>query len=430
MFRYCEMKKFLLFLLLLLPFNFGCNGGGGSADYEGVIPGTLDISVVESGLEQPTRIKISPDGGFILVAQLNGGVVVFRRDSGGWKRQGALFFDLGGLGVPDNSGLTGLFFGADFDPGSPDPLQRDVFLSYQRDVFGVNRNRITRVTFTKQGEDFVGTDPAVIYQAPQPAAPFHQIQDGIGIIYEGAPHILVSIGDAFKPVDSLDITKEGRGKLLLMQRDGADPLGPRPYPASPKVQVIGLRNTYGIAMAPEDVDSRRRVIGVENGKQFQDRIWFLEAVDFGHEVDGRVSLGYTGSDTDAGWTTNPDVNAPGASKPEAVLALISPVVSPGSVSFHPGGGIIPASGSGQASFLAVYFGGNASVDNSPGKQIVLVVIDNLDAQPLVSLTPIVQRTEEALGGPGNPIALDVDIVTGEFYFADFVTGKLYRVRLT
>jgi hypothetical protein len=397
------------------------------SDYEEIIPGTFDISAMTDALSQPTRIKISPDRNFMFVAQLDGDVALFVRDDCNWVLQENLFFDLGNLMVSGERGLTGLFFGANFDPESPDPLTRDIFLTYQARDGDVFRNRITRVTFDKQQDDFVGTDATLIYEGPQPPSSAHQIQDGIGFIYQGAPHFLVSIGDGSVFGDSLDISKEGHGKLLLMQRDGSDPLGPRPFPSAPKIQAIGIRNVYGIAMIPESIDPRRRILGVENGNAFQDRIWLLEIVDFDLEINGQVSLGYKGSDVGLSWSSVPDVNAPGDVKPEGVLALISPVVAPTSVSIHPGGGIIPPPGNNKLSFVIVYFGKTFSSGNSPGKQVVLAVIENLDSQPSITLTPIIHRKDEVAEIEGNPLPLDADPLTGEFYFADAVTGKLYRV---
>lgn len=437
------MRAIPIFLIVFLFLKLGCNDGDQNngdqtncivdtssevnSEYEEIVPDTFDITVLDNSLALPTRIKISPDRSFIFIAQLEGNVTLFVRERCNWIKQEELFFDLGDLNVEGERGLTGLFFGANFEPDSSDPVNRDIFLTYQSFDGQGFRNRIKRVTFAREGDTFIGTNETLIYEGPQPSAPAHQIQDGIGFIYQGAPHILVGIGDGFAPQDALDISKEGHGKLLLMQSDGSDPLGPRPFPTAPKIQAIGIRNVYGIAMIPEKIDPRRRIIGVENGNSFQDRIWLLEVVDFGLEVNGQVSFGYTGSDQDLGWTSVPDINSPRNAKPEGVLALLSPIVSPNSVSFHPGGGIIPTSGNNNVSFLIVYFGLTFSTGNAPGKQVVLAVIDNLDTQPSITLTPLIQRKEAVEDLVGNPLPLAVDEETGEFFFADVVAGTLYRV---
>lgn len=396
-------------------------------EYEEVIPNSFDISLIANELGPITRIKFTPDGQFLLVSYLYGPIDIFTRNGSEWVKQEIPFFDLGDLGTTGERGITGLFLGAEFDAASPDLERRDVFVAYQAFNGTTFKNRITRVTFQQQGELYVGTNGTLIYESPQSTGSAHQIQDGIGFLYEGASHFLVSVGDGFAPEEALDPTVEGNGKLLLMQRDGSDPLGARPFPSgASKVQAIGVRNAYGIAMAPETIDPRQRILGVENGNGTDDRIWFVEAVDFGHEVDGQVSLGYTGADNDPTWTTVEDVNTPGPTKNEAVLSLLG-IVSPTSVAYHPGAGVIPPSSPSQASFIAAYFGPSPdSLGGSSDSSINLLVVDNLSGQPTISLTKVVQRVAGTTFS--GLTALDVDTSTGEFCFGDLLSGKLYRVK--
>ncbi len=397
--------------------------------YVGVENMSINVTLMDDTLKMPTRIKISADGKYMFVAELySGEVILYVREDSYWHRQKMPFYDVGDLNVEGERGMTGLFFGAGFDPDAEDPVLRDVFVTYQIYENDKFRNRITRVTFTKtKNGTYSGADPQMIYEGPRPGSSAHQIQDGIGFEYEGAPHILVSIGDGKMRSFALNASREGNGKLLLMQRDGSDPLGPRPFPEYPNVQAIGLRNTYGILMLPASIDSRRRIFGAENGESKNDRLWFLEAVDFGHEEDAQVSLGWSGSDSDRGWTSVIDVNTPGPIKPEAVVALLSsPIVSPTSVSLHPGKGVIPKSKENEASILIVYYGKTGSKENKPGKEIVLGHLTNLGNQPFLDLIPIIERSPEAEGTLGNPVAMDVDPTTGDIYFADIITGELYR----
>jgi len=99
-----------------------------------VTPDTFDLSVIALGLNLPTRIKISPDGQFMFISELSGNVILFVKSGDEWNRQDTLFYDLGDLEVTGERGLTALFFGANFDPKSPDSEDRDVFLSYQIQV--------------------------------------------------------------------------------------------------------------------------------------------------------------------------------------------------------------------------------------------------------------------------------------------------------
>ncbi|HKX12594.1 MAG TPA: PQQ-dependent sugar dehydrogenase [bacterium] len=407
-------------------------------DYVESSPGTFRIGILDSGLIAPTRLKISPDGNLLFAAELAGKVWVYRKIGDQWLRQDAPFYDVGDLsgGLVEERGMTGLFFGADFDPDSSDPLHREVFLTYQRldSGDGLYKNRITRVTLTLEDDDYLGSAPALIYQAPQPVPEgefgSHQIQDGIGFTYEGAPHFLVAVSDGFVGEDALDESVEGRGKILLLQRDGGDPLGPRPF-ANPRIQAIGIRNPYSLNFLPETVDPRRRILGMENGNAEQDRLWLLELVDFDHANDAPVSLGYTGSDSDLGWTQIPDLNSLSTPSEEGVLTVVHPRTSPVCADLHPGGGPIPLPGANEVVFVATEFGDTRGTNDS-GRDIVMGVIQNLDGQPALKeiagnkLTRIIQRAPAAIGQVGNPLALAVDPANGDILFADIFTGVLYR----
>lgn len=392
--------------------------------YQATTPGSFELTKVSTSFI-PTRIKITSDGQWMFVAQLGGQVLVLKKDGEDWIKQETYFYDLGDLGVQGERGLTGLFFGANFNLESEDNTERDIFLSYQQKVNGEFLNRITRVTATMQDGELYGMDAKQIYEGPQPSSEAHQIQDGISFMYEGAPHFLVAVGDGFETADALNPEIEGHGKLLLMQRDGSNPLGPRPWPEHPKLAAIGVRNTYGISMLPESVDSRRRVLGVENGNGTNDRIWFLEAIDFGHEFDEQVNLGYDGSDESDSWVSVLDVNA-GFIKPESVLELITPIHAPTSVAFHPGGGIIPkAVANSQASFIVACYGKSNSGSNDI-KGIYKLEVSNLGNQPGSNFERIIERLPSAEGSQGAPVAMDVDLSTGDIYFADIVTGEINR----
>ncbi len=402
-----------------------------SENYVETIPESLDVMLLDQSLVAPTRIKISPDGALMFVAELGGKVWLYQKNSGRWVKQQAVFYDSGEIGanLSDQRGMTGLFFGATFDWTSANPLHREIFLTYEQLVGAEYFNRISRVTLSVQGMDIVATDAQQIYQAPEPVPSpglgSHQIQDGIGLEYEGAPHLLVSIGDGFIGADALDETKEGRGKFLLMQRDGSDPLGARPF-SRPKIQAIGARNVYGMVMLPDSLDPKRRVLALENGNATNDRIWLLELLDFDHAVDAALSLGYTGSDEEETWTTVPDLNNPGPPQLQGALKIINPVEAPVCVSLHPGAGIIPPAGENQAVFVATFFGKTLGTTDH-GRAVMLGIIDQLDSQPeLSSLSRIIQRTPAAVGEFGNPLALDVDPSSGDLLFADVVTGELHQ----
>ncbi|HEX5035418.1 MAG TPA: PQQ-dependent sugar dehydrogenase, partial [bacterium] len=415
------------------------NGTGDACDlplaefYEPAVPGSLKIFQLDQ-VDLPTRLKISPDGSLLFVAELGGKVQVYNRVNDTWVRQTNPFLEvsLGGLDVSEERGMTGLFLGVDFDPHSPDPLRRDLFVTYQFLDGGDFVNRIARVTVNRSGENWTAGGFLVIYEGPDPinsasSIGAHQIQDGLSLSYGGLPHLLVAIGDGFFPASATDESKESLGKILLMQRDGSPAAGDRPF-ANEFIQAKGIRNVYSMALLPEELDPRRRVLAVENGAGFQDRIWLLELIDFGHETDLGINLGWNGDDSSAAWEFISDFNTPGPFDTEGVLRLLDPPVSPTGLALHPGRGIVSAPPN-QAAFVAAYFGPTfCTGDDCPGKEIVAGSLGNFGNQPTIdSLTTIVRRSAAGQEKLGNPTALAVDPLSGDILFADIVTGEIDRI---
>lgn len=414
------------------------NGIGDACDlptaqfYEAVTPGSLKILKLDQ-VTLPTRLKISPDGKLMFVSELSGRVHVYDRVNDSWVRQSTPFMqvNLGGLDISQERGMTGLFFGVDFDAHSSDPLRRDLFVTYQFLDGSDFVNRISRVTVSRSGNLWVAENADMIYQGPNPlnqSYPIgaHQIQDGFSLEYEGLPHLLVSIGDGFLPANATDESFESLGKILLMQRDGSSAAGTRPF-ANPYIQGKGIRNVFSMLLLPEELDSRRRVLGFENGSDFQDRIWLLELIDFGHETDEAINLGWNGNDQATSWTSIPDLNTPGAFSTQGVLRLISPTVAPTSAALHPGKGII-APPPGQVGFVVTLFGPTFCTSNCQGKNIMAGSVGNFGNQPGIdNFFPIVRRSAFEPDQLSNPIALDVDPLSGDLFFADIVNGEIDRV---
>lgn len=400
--------------------------------YEAVSPGTLKILKLDQ-VSLPTRLKISPDGSLMFVSELSGKVHVFDRVNDSWVRQASPFMEinLGGLDISEERGMTGLFFGVDFDADSSDPLRRDLFVTYQFLDGSDFVNRISRVTVSRSAGQWIAENAEMIYEGPNPlnqTYPIgaHQIQDGFSVDYEGSAHLLVSIGDGFLPATATDESFESLGKILLMKRDGSPAAGARPF-ANPYLQGKGIRNVFSMAILPEALDPRRRVLGLENGSDFQDRIWLLELIDFGHETDAGINLGWNGNDQDLSWTSIPDLNTPGAFSTQGVLRLISPTVAPTSLALHPGRGLI-APPPGQVGFVATLFGPTFCTGTCSGKQIVAGSVGNFGNQPGIdNFFPIVKRSSVDPSALSNPIALDVDPQSGDLFFADIVSGEIDRV---
>ncbi len=413
------------------------DGSGDACDlptaefYEAAIPDSLKILKLDQ-VNLPTRLKISPDGSLLFVAELGGKVHVFDRVNDTWVRQTTSFLEvnLGGLNTSEERGMTGLFLGVDFDPNSSDPLRRDLFVTYQFLDGSDFVNRIGRVTVNRSGANWVAGAFTMIYEGPDPinsasSIGAHQIQDGFSLSYEGLPHLLVAIGDGFFAASATDESKESLGKILLMQRDGSPAAGTRPF-ANVFLQAKGLRNVYSMVLLPESLDPRRRVLGVENGAGFQDRIWFLELIDFGHETDLGINLGWNGDDSAASWTSIPDLNTPGPFDNEGVMRLLSPTVSPTGLALHPGRGVVSAPPN-QAAFVAALFGPTSCTD-CRGREIVAGSLGNFGNQPSIdNLETIVRRSAAGESELGNPTALDIDPLSGDILFADIVSGEIDRI---
>jgi hypothetical protein len=380
--------------------------------YEEAIRGTLNISLIGT-LQLPTRIKITPDNKHMLVAELYGNIWAYARKNSTWVKQQTPFYTVDIKNPEGERGLTGMFFGEN----------NELFLTYQTFEGDDYYDRITRVTYTENNGIITATNPTIIYTAPQPSGQAHQIQDGISFEYQGKQHIMVSLGDAWHAEDAINESIESHGKILLMQADGSNPLGKRPF-ENPKIQAIGIRNIYNMILLPENIDKKRRILAAENGQHKNDRIWLLELIDFDDSSNKKFKLNWNGTDSGEHWERLKDRNGT-----EGVIALITPAVGPTSIVLHPGKGIIPQTNTENVSFLLGYFGETLAKDNE-NKYIMLGVIKNLTTQPKAALTPLIKRADYANGTLGNIVPVEVDTQTGDILFADIMTGELDRAEIT
>lgn len=392
--------------------------------------GRLQLEVVDCGLALPSRMRFSPAGDFLLVAQLRGVVEAFLRQGDRFEALESPLYDLGELGVRDEAGLTSIFFGAQFDLDAPEPERRDLFLNYQRRQGRRNQNVIRRVTLARTPDGLEARDPVDIFVAADQTDQAHQIQDGVGLIHEGAPHILVAVGDAKEPDTARDPSGPN-GTFQLMRRDGQPPLGERPWPQFPSTHAIGVRNTYGFLHLPAEIDPRRGLVGFDNGNSDIDRAWLVRPFP----TSGRpapLDLGYTGDDFAPSWTefADPHTRSALGGERRAVFMTFSPPLSPTSVAIHPGGGGIPQTRQGTVSLLVSMFGRSGEQTWTPGKTIDLVTLTNIEGAALqANRRVVVERRPETEGTYRHPVALDVDPVTKDTYFADIITGDLMRLRI-
>ncbi len=398
------------------------------AHYE-VAPGyNFRVKVFAENLGQITRIKITPDGNTMLVSTLAENIYAFRKnEQGEFVKQDTPFFSLktGLPGFPpEESGLSGMVLGADFDGSTGSPSdRRDIFLLHTA-VAGeeILKNRITRITFTEKPEGVFGENPVQIFEGNTDSELSHQIQGGVGLMIQEKPHLLFNIGDAVNAKQSHDLSKEA-GKVMLIQRDGSAPLGPRPYPRFPKVQAIGLRNAFDIAVNPFD-PLKRFAIG-DTGTDRFDRFLYGKVIDLDGKKQNPIDLRWDGSNESLEKEV-PDTNTKGA--PDMALHRWDPTETLDDVVFYSGGtGGIPGSNASTSYILLALWGKTGSTELTPGKAVKLGVLTGFDAQPTLELRDFIRRAPAGEGKMGHPLGVGVDPKTKIIYFGDILEGRIYKV---
>lgn len=376
----------------------------------------LTVSIFDDAMPQITQIEITPDGNYMLVGTLDGTIWVYQRVDGVFKRQTDPFFTVKTSQPgfpPQEAGLTGVVLGADFETSG------DVFFNYsfakEKKSF---RNRVTRVTFTKRDDRVVGTNPQQIFEANTPGTGSHQIQDGVGVIVGGKPHLLFTVGEGFKSGQALDPEKEA-GKVMLIHRDGTAPVGERPFPNAPKVQALGIRNAPAIGKNPLN---GKIAIG-DTGPNDYDRFLYGKLYDADGKNTQKLSFNWDGSE-DSLKKGAPDLYE---NNNEMVLYRWTPTETAVNIVFyeHPS---LPKLKENQQYVLVVLFGKTGVKSNTPGKKIMLGVIQE-NAKSIFSFRPIVDRVPEGEGQLGHPIGLAVDPKTRDIYFGDLMEGRIYKVSL-
>lgn len=391
------------------------------AGYVAVDPDKFEVSSFADSLVAPTRIKITPDGKFLLISQITGEVLSFERTSDGWssKPKELLKVETRFLGFPpDEAGLVGMVFSIDYLENGK------LFLLYTyKDEEEKTQNRISVATLSVKNGELGASAPEQIYQSNTPGNVSHQITDGISLNILGKPHLMFLIGEGFIGKRAQNPKLEA-GKVVLIQEEGSDPLGERPYSENPKIQALGIRNAY--VLAKNSLDKNGRVAIADTGPDKYDRIIYTALVDTDGKARGPLNFGWDGSQENLKKPIS-DPNAPEVT--DMVILRLENTLTFTGLAFHPGGGAISASNPQTQSVLATVFGKSGSKENEPGKEIWLGALTNLSGQPKISFEPIVKRNPDAQGKLGNPIGLEVDIQTGDFFFADVLEGKVYQVRI-
>lgn len=377
------------------------------------------LSEFADRIGQVTRIRITPDGTVMLVSTLAENIYAFRKANGAFVRQEQPFFSLktGLPGFPpEESGLSGMVLGADFEKSG------DIFLLYTAAAGEeVLKNRITRITFVERPDGVFGENPAQVFEGNVDSELSHQIQGGVGLLIEGVGHLLFNVGDAVNGKNARDTKKEA-GKVLLIRRDGKAPLGPRPFPATPFVQVIGLRNAFDLALDPFDPE-RRFALG-DTGTDRFDRFLYGKIIDLTGKAVIGIDLGWDGTNESLQKNV-PDLNMPGV--PDMALARWDPTETVDDILFYPGGtGGIPPSGGDSSAVLFSLWGKTGSTDLGPGKKIALGRLTH-GARPKLEWREFIRRSEAGAGKLGHPLGLAYDPSDGTIYFGDILEGKMYKV---
>lgn len=282
----------LVVLVLKLGFEvkFGL-GGLPDAPYISTVMGR-DVVGAVGGLSGVTRIKLTPDEWSMFVTTLDGKVWALKNldiagtDNGGkYVLQEEPIYQVDtGFEVGEENGMTGLAISYDFN------LDHYIFVSYVKRVGSEGRNFIDRLKVSDDGGEWRVVEKKNIFTGNTPVLGAHQIQGMITLPIEDKLHVMFGVGEAFHPEYSGDLAKEA-GKILLIQADGSDPLGERPFAGYPRVQAIGLRNPYDLAR-----DEERGVFYItDNGPDVNDRVIRApllsgERFDFGWNGEGGSML--------------------------------------------------------------------------------------------------------------------------------------------
>ncbi len=391
------------------------------SSYEPVNPDLFEVKLLADHLVSPTRIKMLPEGSYLLVTQLTGELIAFKRTSNDvWSNQAdpvtVVSTRYPGF-PPEEAGLTAVALSSDF------ARNRTAFLFYgYKDANVQHKNRIAKTVIKEIAGKLTGTPPQIIFESNTPGNPSHQIQEGIPVKIAGEPHLLFTIGEGLDGKKAQDPSLEA-GKVMLIREDGSNPAGLRPY-ADPKVQALGIRNAF--TLTPNPFDPRGKILLADTGPDRFDRLIYTNLFFPTGESQRALNLGWNGDEPKLADPI-PDPNYPQV-KDMVILRLPETRTFTGLL-FHPGGTKgIPKSDANSQSVIATIFGKTGQPDPSPGKEIWLGKLTNLDSQPKIDFSPIIKRVGNAVGKLGNPIGLEIDPQTGNFFFADILEGRLYLVK--
>lgn len=361
--------------------------------YEPVNKSLYDVSILADKLLSPTRIKITPDGKHLLVTQLTGELMSLDRDGDGWGKPYLVSkIDTKFPGFPpDEAGLVGEVFSENYSQNGK------IFLLYTfKDKDGKIQNRISSLVLKEKNGKLTGSNTKLIFQANIAGNSSHQITDGVSVNLNGETRLAFLIGEGFDGKRSQDPNLEA-GKLMSIKEDGSDH----------KIHALGIRNGYTLAINPNDNDGK--ILISDTGPDKYDRLIYTNP--------------FLGTPVNFGWDGNqeklanpiPDPNFPNIL--DMVIFRYPETRTFTGLAFREDGQV-----------LVTLFGKTGFKDNTPGKEILLGKMTNLSAQPKVSFTTIIKRVKESDGKLGNPLGMEIDNKTNDFFFLDVMEGRIYQVK--
>lgn len=381
-------------------------------NYAPVDENKYDISLVASSLTGPSRVKITPDGNFLLVTQLTGEVLAFPKEKNSWtdKPYQLAKVETAFPGFPpEEAGLTGLALSSDFQH------EGKIFLLYTfRDSDKKVQNRISSINVKLINNKLEAELPKQIFQANIEGNVSHQISEGIGIKINNIPHLMFLIGEGFKGERAQEPKLEA-GKVMVIQEDGTNPVGQRPYPQFSKIQALGIRNAYNLAENPFDLHERFLI--ADTGPNKYDRIIYTTLYDKNGKSQRQINFKWAGKEEGL-KAPIPDPNIVGVD--DMVLTRLEETLT-----FT---GLAVISGNErEQTVLATLFGKTGATNDPRGREIWIGKLDS-EGQPTLEFKPMVTRSKVGQAKVGNPIGLEVDPQGNSFYFADILEGNLYQVK--
>lgn len=347
-----------------------------------------DVVQAAEGLPGLTRLKITPDEWTMFATTIDGKVWVLNNvnNEGRYVLQPEPIYSVAtGFELGEENGMTGLAVSYDFI------LDHYVFVSYTKREGQEGRNRIDRLTLEQADGKWRVKEVKNIFVGNVPVLGAHQIQGMIVLPVEDKVHLMFTVGDAFVPEHAKDLSKEA-GKVMMIQTDGSNPLGERPYPNYPKIQATGVRNAYDLARN----ELNNWIYLSNNGPEANDVIAYAPLLD----ADNKIDFGWDGK---AESMLTPTMN--GEAAPQLIIKSWDVTVSPTDIAVDSLGRF----------FVNIY-----STTRNPNKEVWM---GEMNSKNKWKMTKVANRRFSEEGG--GTLGLAISNLTGNIWFGDTQDGALY-----